>query len=355
MLRLLSIALLLLVQVNASQRMRILDFNNMSKNELFDTLAQMGAPVDSGGRCSLPMLCGNMSTCNKTISGINNATTPQDVTNALKGSCLVLCKDMSACANSQMDSLRKWLAAYQQAMSQGEINRQKDKKRTYKSRAIQLQAQLDRARRNLDNIDRRMASYLQRIGITPHNVVGNINTSIHQKISQVFANSQNLRGQINQLEADIQAREVQIGQLKAANQAHHGNIARLQNEISEKQDQINAVNAEIENLSKAFDELLNQTLDLQAVVDDFGLDLQAYSSQLHNINGELATKIADLTRISNLMRNDAAVQADRARQRNEAMLTQLREAIQELNEHSHEVNQEAQRLQGILEQLEQVS
>lgn len=350
MLKIFIFSCLMILQASAHQKQTLNEFSSGEKDRLFGVLATLGAPVNKVGKCNLTIACKNTANCNAVTTAITNAPNAQVVSNALSSSCLALCVDATACRGQQFAALTNWLHNYNQQQAQQEIDRQKGKKRGYKQRVNDLERQLTQATQDLNDIDGRLDGYLQHINIVP-NADPDVVQSINLKLTQLFDDSRGLRAQIINLEGEILAREQEIARLQQEALVNQAEIARLQEDVLAKQQEIGVLQGQIDDLRRRFSNLLDSTIDLEAIVSDFGLDLNGYADRIRGLNGELAIKIEQLRVLTDGMRADVTGQTDDRRQHYERLIGRLNLAIDGLNEQLGQTQADYDEMREILSRM----
>lgn len=329
----------------SAQKMTLNQYSSLNKGEIFAALNDLGFPIVPNGKCNLNILCKNTTNCNSVAVAIVAAPDAATVSNALSLSCLALCTETTQCSAQQLKTVQDWL--YNQ-----EVNRQKVKKRTYKQQSAHLNRELDQARASLDAINVRLEQYLQGIGVAP-DVNPDQNTKINANIDQLFHDARSLRQQAQRLTDDIANKNQEIDDLRRDGDINRQRILDLETDVGNKQREIDQLNLSIDDLRRQFNELMDSTIDLEVIVNDFGLSLNGYSGQIRIMNGELAEKIAQLRIITDRMRQDITEQSATQRERYNQLIQRLDESTQSLNEQIRQTQADYNSMRDILGQMRQ--
>jgi DNA repair exonuclease SbcCD ATPase subunit len=326
-------------------------YTNQSRDVLFNSLNNQGAPVVTTGKCNIKIHCAPTD-CKKTVDAINTSPNVAAVSQALSSSCLALCHGSThTCITQQLDALRNWLNNKDVQENEAEIQRQKGKKRGYKQQVRDLTTELATALGQIDAIDRRLDGYLHSINLVPNNNA-NQYANIRSKLEQVFTDSTTLRQQIIQLTLEIGAKDEEIRLLRLQQGIDQQRIIALEQEVRAKQTEIDQLNQQVNDLRQRFTELLNSSLDLEGIVSDFGLSLAGYTQQMQNLNGELAEKMNQLRQIVERMRQDLTQQTDERHQHYEQLRARLQTSVDDLNEQIQRTQREYDQMNDILQHMQ---
>lgn len=225
------------------------------------------------------------------------------------------------------------------------------KKTTYKRRALDAEAEVVRLNRRLldaqvklNHIDARLSAYLIRLGEVP-------NQSIHQKISQIQGKIETLRQEVLAQDHELQARQVRIDALDADNQRQAAEIANLRVENAQKDQQINDLNRQIDDLDREFGNLVDQSIYLNGIVSDFGLELGQYTAQMQGITGSIAERMNQLQGILDQQQGDLSAQVGAKQAEHAQKLAEIRGQFDQMAADVENIGRDTNRLRAMIDKL----
>lgn len=225
------------------------------------------------------------------------------------------------------------------------------KKTTYKRRALAAEAKIVRLNRRLldaqiklNHIDARLSAYLIRLGEVP-------NQSIHQKISQIQGKIETLRQQVLDQDRELLARQTRIDDLDADNQRQAAEIANLQAENAQKDQQITDLNRQIDDLDREFGNLVDQSIHLNGIVSDFGLELGQYTAEMQGLTGSIAERMNQLRGILDQQQGDLSAQVGAKQAEYAQKLTEIRREFDQMAADVENIGRDTDRLRAMIGKL----